>query len=271
MSIVESKKVFSVITVCYNEEASIHKTIESVLKQEFDSFEYIICDGGSTDNTLQIAQSYRSAFEKRGIPFAIHSEKDGGIYFGMNNGVHRAEGRYLNFMNAGDELHDEKVLYQMDKVLGKESVDILYGDIIRVERHYGKHVVGNIAGIEQGMSICHQAMFIKAELLREHPYNTDYSVVADYDFTLSMYQKNKRFLHADITVANFRAGGVSTTQVESIAREYEEIKAKAGLNYDYEKKLQSTQIGYEKQKKKEKIPMWIWALYSRLRGRKRYD
>lgn len=93
--------LFSIITVCFNEEDTIRKTIESVLNQTFCNYEYIVCDGGSTDGTLKIVESYRAAFENKKIRFIVHSEKDGGIYFGMNIGVRLSNGTYLNFLNCG--------------------------------------------------------------------------------------------------------------------------------------------------------------------------
>ena len=263
--------IFSVITVCFNEENSIRKTIESVLKQDFDLYEYIICDGGSTDGTLAIAESYRDSFEKKGVDYQIHSERDGGLYFGMNIGIALAKGEYLNFLNAGDEFHDATTLSMMNQTIQKNSADIFYGDIIKIERKYGKYEAGSISKIREGMSICHQAMFIKAGLLRLHPYDTRYRIVADYEFTLSMWQQGKKFFHVDAPVANFSAGGLSTTQFERIAEEYAEIQSNAKIDSNYRKKLNDTRRNYELEKKKKKLPQWIWELYNRMHGRKKYE
>ena len=94
--------LFSIITTCRNACDCIEKTIRSVLMQDFRNFEYIIMDGLSEDNTLSIAESFRSDFEKAGIPYRIYSERDHGIYEGMNHAVAHAEGEYVNFMNADD-------------------------------------------------------------------------------------------------------------------------------------------------------------------------
>ena len=81
----EKNVYFSIITVCFNEEKTIGSTIESVLSQSYPFFEYIICDGGSSDRTYEIAQTYQDAFAKKNIRYTVTSQKDGGIYFGMNN------------------------------------------------------------------------------------------------------------------------------------------------------------------------------------------
>ena len=164
--------LFSIITVCFNEENNIRKTIESVLNQSFSDYEYIICDGGSTDDTLKIVESYQDAFKKKGIRYLIHSEKDGGIYFGMNIGIALSNGKYLNFMNAADTFHSPTVLQEAARYLQRSDADILYGDAFYIIRHYARLSVSDISRIEKGMPFCHQAMFIKQELLQLHPYDT---------------------------------------------------------------------------------------------------
>ena len=121
------------------------------------------------------------------------------------------------------------------------------------------------------MSICHQAMFIKSELMKEHPYNTHYKIVADYDFTLSMWKQGKRFVHIDEIVVNFRAGGVSTTQVERITKEYCEVQEKEGIAFDYRNRFGATNKNLKHENIKKKIPFFMWAIYNRVRGRKKYE
>ena len=98
----EIKPFVSIITVCYNAGEELTKTITSVLAQEYTDYEYIIKDGGSTDQTLSIAESFRESFWQKGISYRIVSEKDGGIYEAMNIAVRLSEGTWINFMNAGD-------------------------------------------------------------------------------------------------------------------------------------------------------------------------
>ena len=98
----EDTPILSVITVCFNAGRSIIRTLESVLAQEYKDFEYIVKDGGSVDETLEILSGYEDRFRQAGIPFRIESEKDGGIYDAMNRAVRLSRGKWINFMNAGD-------------------------------------------------------------------------------------------------------------------------------------------------------------------------
>ena len=98
----------SIVTVCYNAERSIKSTIESVLKQTYTDYEYILIDGKSTDNTYKIVCSYDKKFKNRGVQYRHISEQDQGIFDAMNKGIQMARGRYINFMNADDKFHDSE-------------------------------------------------------------------------------------------------------------------------------------------------------------------
>ena len=263
--------LFSIITVCFNEEKSIRKTIESVLNQSFSDYEYIICDGGSTDNTLKIVESYQDAFKKKGIRYLIHSEKDGGIYFGMNIGVALSTGKYLNFMNAADAFHAPTVLQEAASYLQSGGVDILYGDVLRVIRHYSSLDVGRISLVEKRMPFCHQAMFIKQELLRQHPYDTTYRIAADYEFVLAMWMQKKNFARADIIVANFSSNGISATQHKQLVDEDAAIALKYDLPFDYAARLKTAQKNCRHDKLRDLCPECIWIFFNWIRGKKRIE
>lgn len=262
---------FSIITVCFNEEDAIGKTIESVLAQSYPYFEYIVCDGGSSDKTFQIVESYKDAFARKNIRYTISSQKDGGIYFGMNNGIDLAQRDYLHFLNAGDLYHDGKVLEIVASGISREEADIYYGDIFVVERGFGKRLVCDASGLDEGMSICHQSMFIKTDLMKQKPYNTDYRIVADYDFTLAMKQSGRKFCHVDCLIADYRAGGVSTTQVDRIAKEYYTIKEKAGLPADHKVERKVARKNKFAADIKAKMPRRLWEKYSISKGHIRVD
>lgn len=263
----ENKVVFSVVTVCYNEEKTIRNTIESVLSQSYPNFEYIICDGGSTDETFRIAQSYQEAFAEKNVPYRVSSQKDGGIYFGMNNGIRQAEGEYLHFLNAGDRYSDDQVLEIAADKMEQAEADIYYGDVFFIERNFGKLLKADLSGLDSGMSICHQGMFIRTSLMKQQPYNTEYRIVADYDFTLDMRNQGKVFSYIDYPIAAYQAGGVSTTQVERIAKEYVAVKKKAGIACDFKTELRNAKKNLRSKLAKEKMPLWLWNFYNRKRGR----
>ena len=101
-----SKELITVVTVCFNAGQTIAKTMQSVLNQTYRPLEYILVDGKSTDNTLNIIYELEPLFHEKGIAVRIVSEKDKGIFDAMNKGVKLANGRWVNFMNAGDVFYN---------------------------------------------------------------------------------------------------------------------------------------------------------------------
>ena len=121
-----TKKV-SVITVCFNAEASIGNTLKSVLDQTYTDYEYVIVDGASKDNTLKIIEDYKAGFEAKGIKITVISEKDNGIYDAMNKAVKYCSGEWLIYLNADDSLADQDVLKDMFETKDYEGFDVVYG------------------------------------------------------------------------------------------------------------------------------------------------
>ena len=112
---------YSIITVNYNNKEGLRKTIESVTHQSFRDFEFIVIDGGSTDGSAEVLKEYDAQ-----ISYWV-SEPDGGIYQGMNKGIAKATGEYLNFMNSGDCFYNADVLQRVyefqlttDIIVGKD-------------------------------------------------------------------------------------------------------------------------------------------------------
>ena len=89
----------SIITVCYNSEKTIERTIKSVLNQTYQDYEYIIVDGASTDKTLDIIKRYEPEFEGK---MRWISEQDNGIYYAMNKGIGMAKGKLIGMINIDD-------------------------------------------------------------------------------------------------------------------------------------------------------------------------
>ena len=98
----KNKPNISIITVCRNPGRSLIRTMESILAQDYRDYEYIIKDGGSEDGTLDLISEYRDRFASAGVSFKLFSEDDNGIYDAMNKAVLKANGTWVNFMNAGD-------------------------------------------------------------------------------------------------------------------------------------------------------------------------
>lgn len=197
---------FSIITVTYNSEKVLEKTILSVINQSCKDYEYIIIDGNSTDNTVAIIRQY----EKHLTSWL--SETDNGIYDAMNKGIRLASGRWIIFMNSGDEFADSNVLQSVvDATLNDDKSDILYGDI-GVRRGDELVLRTSIPPCnKQRMHFCHQAAFTKTILMKEMLFDTRYKMSADLHFFKRCFHGGKCFRYLGAPIAVFDTNGVSNT------------------------------------------------------------
>lgn len=217
----------SVITVCYNCQTDIEKTILSVINQTFKNIEYIIIDGGSTDGTIDIIKKYNDK-----ITYWI-SEPDKGIYDAMNKGIKMATGEWINFMNAGDIFYNNTVLssIQFDKY---QQNDIIYGS---VEYDYGftKRIAAPLPlkKILKQMCFSHQSTFVKTDLMKKELFDVRYKIIADYAFLLSQYKANKKFEEIPLTIATYekRNGVSSDPNFKSFKKRLEELR-KLGIHHN---------------------------------------
>ncbi|MGN0006283.1 MAG: glycosyltransferase family 2 protein [Candidatus Gastranaerophilaceae bacterium] len=191
----------SVITVCYNSEEVIEKTIQSVVNQTFEDFEYIIIDGASTDKTLEIVNKYQDKIAK------IVSEKDKGIYDAMNKGIANASGDYIIFLNADDVfLHENVLKFAANKMT--EGKALYYGDLIFLEKSTGKlnnRRQNNVNYIYLcGGMLFHPTIFASKKLFEKiGVFDTKYRIVADYDWVIRALVKFKAscsYLDMPITI-----------------------------------------------------------------------
>lgn len=207
----------SVVTISYNEVANIKVTMDSVFGQTYPGIEYIVQDGGSTDGTVEVVKKAggESGWTADGrSSFSWMSERDGGIYFGMNKGLERCTGDYVIFCNAGDALAADDVIAKMVETAEKNKwPDLVYGDCASEEN--GKRLIRTAHGpgfMRFGMPASHEAMMYKLTLVRELglKYDTSYRIAADYKFTYQFVTAAKTFAYAKIPVVVFSEGGVST-------------------------------------------------------------
>lgn len=233
--------VVSIVTTCFNAEGCIRKTIESVLSQTFRNFEYIIKDGGSTDATMKIAASYAPEFEKRHIPYYYYTQKDSGIYDGMNHGVGYCHGTFINFMNADDFFFDDSVLSRIFENHDFSDTDVIYGDAVEYECGQYYRYQKDFGRIERSMPFSHQSVFARRTLLLEYPFVTDYRIGADYDFLLTAFQKGARFKDCDVTICVVSRDGVSSVDLYHTFVETVAIQERHGIRRftekQYKKKL----------------------------------
>lgn len=205
----ENPKI-TVVTVCYNAVDTIEKTMLSVINQTYPNIEYIIIDGASTDGTVEVLKKYESHISK------WVSEPDKGIYDAMNKGIKLATGDYVNFMNAGDVFVDESVLSKIANCISPAS-DILFGDIIVGKNgnyYIEKANEGEIKKTKSvSMGFNHQASFVCTDLARNHPFNLNYKLAADFNMMKALYHQGAKFSYCKFPVVIYDTTGVSSVYI----------------------------------------------------------
>ena len=169
------KHRFTIITVTYNAGDQLEKTIQSVINQRYPNTEYIIVDGGSSDNTIEIIKKYENQIN------CWISEDDSGIYEAMNKGVELAKGDWVNFMNAGDKFTENETIAWISQQINPDS-DVVFGDRYYIRN--GKKTLQKARPIEEifvRMPFGHQASFFKRELIKNNHFNDTYRYTADYE------------------------------------------------------------------------------------------
>lgn len=211
---------FTIITVCYNAEKDIEKTIKSVLQQEYKGYEYIIKDGLSTDETMNVINS----IVDEGENIHIFSEKDQSLYDAMNIAVAKATGEYIFFLNAGDCFCDENVLKRTSDFIESNRADMVYGNVIHISkekecvRKYGR-ICSKKLYFLSGDCICHQALFAKKILFGAKKFDIKYKVCADKDWELFQISSKASLKPMGFTVASVLAEGFARSHVEDFEQE----------------------------------------------------
>lgn len=203
---------FSVVTVVLNRETVIGKTVESVLEQSCPPFEYLIVDGGSSDSTVPIARSYEAAFAAKGICYRICSEKDTGIYNAMNKGILLSRGDFVSFLNAGD-WYEPDALENIRDFYREAPFEMTYGGVNYV---FPNGTVSPKMSRLDRFPITsrhwnHPSMFLDRNIYCKYCFDEDYRIYADFDLYLKLRKDGTKIRVIDKVIANFVAGGVSST------------------------------------------------------------
>ncbi|EJC6734997.1 glycosyltransferase family 2 protein [Vibrio vulnificus] len=201
----------SIITVCYNSAKTIKDTIESVKHQAYSDIEYIVIDGGSTDNTLDILKAYSDSID------VLVSEKDKGLYDAMNKGLKRATGDLIGILNSDDILAES---HTIERVVSKaENVDGVYGDVgfydatlTKKSRHYSSKGFHK-AKFSRGFMPAHPSCYLKKSLIEQVGlYSLDFKIAADFDFLVRAFAvPNSSFCYLPEEIVKMREGGISTS------------------------------------------------------------
>lgn len=208
----------SIITVCFNCEAHIEETIQSVIRQSYDNKEYLVIDGGSTDGTLSIIKKYRDK-----IDYFV-SEPDKGISDAFNKGIAKASGEYIVMMNAGDLMAEDALRKFANAYV--PGYDVIKGNTIRWNAETDfmsvEYPVIKYSAIPFNFQVCHQSTYIsKTAYEKFGEYDTDLHVVMDFELMLRFTRLRAKFHSINENLAIFRMGGISQT---SSNRRYNEMK-----------------------------------------------
>lgn len=206
----------SIITSCYNREATIRGAIESVLAQDYPDIEYIIIDGASKDNSLSIINEYKDRITK------IVSEPDHGMYEAINKGIQMATGDIIGLVHSDDFLYSPQTISHIVEKMNESKADFLYGDGLFVNAENTDKVVRNWIGgdyrlwkVKHGWLPLHPTCYIRREVMMKRGlYNESYKIAADSDLLF------RYLLGGDLTVTylkeyiiKMRMGGLSTDKV----------------------------------------------------------
>ena len=197
----------SIITVVFNNVRDIERTMRSVLNQTYTNIEYIIIDGASTDGTLELIDKYKDRITK------VISEKDNGIYDAMNKGLTMATGEYVLFMNSGDEIYARDTV---EKVFDSApDADIYYGETemfdenwrsLGQRRHKSPEKL-SFTSFKYGMSVSHQAIYIRRSLTQL--YDLNYHLSSDIDWIIKAVKQADKIVNTRLYLAKYLVGGMS--------------------------------------------------------------
>jgi glycosyltransferase involved in cell wall biosynthesis len=202
----------SIITITYNAEKFLERTIVSILKanQQFD-LEYLVIDGGSKDGTIDIIKKHETHITR------WISEPDAGLYDAMNKGLSMAKGQYIWFLNAGDEVYDNGVLSQIFARFS-ENADVYYSDAMFVNND------GSAVGLRSkvtphklpknlkwhdmalGMKVCHQAFVVRRTIAPKYDIT---NLSADIDWEIECLKASQETIYLDFVLCKYLTGGLS--------------------------------------------------------------
>ncbi|MDD2680641.1 MAG: glycosyltransferase family 2 protein [Patescibacteria group bacterium] len=217
----------SLITPSYNSAATITRTVESVIAQNYSDLEYIIVDGASKDNTKDIVLSYQN---KINIKFI--SESDSGIYEAMNKGVKLANGEVVGILNSDDMFDNPEVLTKVAALFDDDKIEAVYGDINYFSKDVNKTTRVWRAGeyqenkLNNGWVIPHPALFLRREVYEKCGlFRTDFKLAGDYEFILrilKIHKINLKYL-PEVLVRMYN-GGVSGNNLGQRIKGWKELK-----------------------------------------------
>ena len=207
----------SIITISFNSASTIEATIQSVVGQDYGNVEYIIIDGGSKDDTLNVIEKYKSQIAK------TISEKDDGLYDALNKGISMATGEVIGLLHSDDVFANNTVISDVVKQFEKhKEAMLLYADLIFIDRineskikrlwksgHYRE------GAFQNGWMPPHPTLFVKREVYQQYGFfNTELQYSADYELMLRFIHKHKlKLIYLPQVIVKMRMGGASNSTI----------------------------------------------------------
>lgn len=211
----------SIITICFNSEKTIEDTIKSVLNQTYTNYEYLIIDGLSKDNTLNIIKSYEKKFKGK---LKYISEKDKGLYDAFNKGIKLASGDIIGIINSDDILNGKDVFKKIIDNIGNN--DGIYSDVLLLDENLKNPIRNFISGNPKKNGIFHPAhptLYLRKKVYEEiGEYNINYKIAADLDLMLRVINNDYKLKYVKDYFVLMRAGGISTNGLKGYYKNFKE-------------------------------------------------
>ena len=222
----KEKPLISIVTVTYNAEQTLERTIKSVEEQTYPHIEHVLIDGCSSDRTMSYIQRYVERNGGKSHLIRVIREPDNGLYDAMNKGIQLATGDYLVFLNAGDKLHEtttiEEMVSKMNWQHNRTNYAVVYGetDLVDNEGNFLRHrrlqapEKLTSKSFRSGMLVCHQSFYVRTDLAKATPYDLHYRYSADYDWCIRLMQRAEkrrlRFLNSHLILTDYLSEGLTT-------------------------------------------------------------
>jgi glycosyltransferase len=219
----------SIITIVFNNRATIEGCVRNVLSQSYKEIEYIVIDGGSNDGTIDILQAYREKISQ------WISEPDQGIYDAMNKGIRMATGQVIGFLHSSDIYAHPRVIEEVARVFENSNVSSVYGDLQYVDKEDLNRVIRNwksspyrLGKFRQGWMPPHPTFFVKKEIYEKYGYfNTHFRIAGDYELMLRFLERYRiSAAYIPEVLVKMRWGGISNGGIKNILiKSYEDYRA----------------------------------------------
>ncbi|WP_035242063.1 glycosyltransferase family 2 protein [Desulfobacter vibrioformis] len=220
----------SIVTVVYNNKASIQNAMDSVLSQEYDDIEYIIVDGSSTDGTVEVIKEAVKKYPEGSIKFI--SEKDDGIYDAMNKGIGLTTGDVVGLLNSDDVYADNLVLKKIAGIFANPSIDICYADLVYVDKfnlnkviRYWKSCDYRDGLLRKGWVPPHPTFFVSRKIYDKYGmFDLDYKLASDFELMVRFLGKYKiPSVYIPNVLVKMRLGGTTNKNIKNIIKQNLEI------------------------------------------------